>query len=104
MEGDDEEEDIDDIEHEFDIDDDKNKEKQLEQQPKPNKQIAEAMLYGKMSYGRGPEDGDGGRTHFPPIITGISSRPVCFTSISCDSSYDFRRIRATRINRFLVRH
>jgi len=76
VEGDDDEEDVDDIEHEFNIDDEKNKEKQQEQQPKPNKQIAEAMLYGKMSYGRGPEDVDSSPPHIPPVITAASSRNV----------------------------
>lgn len=64
VEGDDDEEDIDDIEHEFNIDDEQNK----------NKLIAEAMLHGKMSYGRGPEDDD--NAQFPPVITGVRSRPV----------------------------
>nr|QBI56903.1 cellulose synthase A7 [Agave deserti] len=76
VEGDDDEEDVDDIEHEFNIDDEKIKEKQQEQQPKPNKQIAEAMLYGKMSYGRGPEDVDSSPPHIPPVITAASSRNV----------------------------
>ncbi|KAL3623933.1 Cellulose synthase A catalytic subunit 7 [UDP-forming] [Castilleja foliolosa] len=60
VEGDDDEEDIDDIEHEFNIDD-QNK----------NTTIAEAMLHGKMSYGRGPED-----EFYPPVIAGGHSRPV----------------------------
>lgn len=76
MEGDDDEEDVDDIEHEFNMDDEQNMEKQQRQQPMQNKQIAEAMLYGKMSYGRGPEEGDSSPAHFPPVITATSSRPV----------------------------
>lgn len=48
VEGDDDEEDIDDIEHEFNIDDERNK----------HSHIAEAMLHGKMSYGRGPDDNE----------------------------------------------
>ena len=64
MEGDDDEEDVDDIEHEFNIDDERNK----------NKHIAEAMLHGKMSYGRGPEDDD--NAQYPPVIAGGRSRPV----------------------------
>lgn len=46
VEGDDDEEDIDDIEHEFNIDDERNN----------HSHLAEAMLHGKMSYGRGPDD------------------------------------------------
>ncbi|KAL8138089.1 hypothetical protein V2J09_004090 [Rumex salicifolius] len=46
VDGDDDEEDIDDIEHEFNIEDERNK----------NNHVAEALLHGKMSYGRGPED------------------------------------------------
>ncbi|KAK6126983.1 hypothetical protein DH2020_039272 [Rehmannia glutinosa] len=61
LKGDDEEEDIDDIEHEFNIDE-QNK----------NTTIAEAMLHGKMSYGRGPED----EVYPPPVIAGGRSRPV----------------------------
>lgn len=69
MEGDDEEEDVDDIEHEFNIDDEKNK----------HGHAAEAMLHGKMSYGRGPEDDE--NSQFPiPVISGGRSRPVRFHS------------------------
>lgn len=64
MEGDEDEEDIDDIEDEFNIDDGQDKQKQS----------AESMLYGKMSYGRGPEDDENGR--FPPVIAGGHSRHV----------------------------
>ncbi|KAF5956744.1 hypothetical protein HYC85_003969 [Camellia sinensis] len=64
VEGDEEEEDVDDIEHEFKIDDEQNK----------NNQLAEAMLHGKMSYGRGPEDDD--NAQYPPVISGGRSRPV----------------------------
>lgn len=64
MEGDDDEEDIDDLEHEFKIEDEQNKEKHL----------TEALLYGKMSYGRGPDDDE--NAHFPSIITNARSRPV----------------------------
>ncbi|KAL0340249.1 UNVERIFIED_CONTAM: Cellulose synthase A catalytic subunit [UDP-forming] [Sesamum radiatum] len=63
VEGDDDEEDIDDIEHEFNID-----------EQKTNTSIAEAMLHGKMSYGRGPEDDD--NAQYPPVIAGGRSRPV----------------------------
>ncbi|KAI4376767.1 hypothetical protein MLD38_014490 [Melastoma candidum] len=62
---DDDEEDIDDIEHEFKIEDEKDK----------HKHLAEAMLHGKMSYGRGPEDEDT-NLPVPPVITGIRSRTV----------------------------
>ncbi|CAL5081501.1 unnamed protein product [Urochloa decumbens] len=73
--GDDDEEDIDDLEHEFNIDDEK--EKQLQGGSMQNSQITEAMLHGKMSYGRGPEDGEGNNTPMiPPIITGSRSVPV----------------------------
>lgn len=63
MEGDDDEEDIDDIEHEFNIDDEKNK----------TKHVAD-MLHGKMSYGRGHDSDE--HSQFPPVIAGVSSRPV----------------------------
>ncbi|XP_078150681.1 cellulose synthase family protein [Carex rostrata] len=71
VEGDDDEEDIDDLEHEFNMDDDKNK-----QETHDNQHITEAMLYGKMSYGRGPEDTESNPPQFPPIITGTRSIPV----------------------------
>lgn len=64
VEGDEDEEDIDDIEDEFNIDDGQDKQKQS----------AESTLYGKMSYGRGPEDDENGR--FPPVIAGGHSRHV----------------------------
>lgn len=64
MEGDEDEEDIDDIEHEFKIDDDKN----------TNRNIVETMLHGKMSYGRGPEDEE--TAQYPPVIAGMRSHPV----------------------------
>jgi len=65
VEGDDDEEDVDDIEHEFNIDEQTNK----------HGQVAEAMLHGKMSYGRGPEDDE--NSQFPtPVIAGGRSRPV----------------------------
>jgi cellulose synthase A len=73
--GDDDEEDIDDLEHEFNIDDEK--QRQLEGNMQ-NSQITEAMLHGKMSYGRGADDGEGNNTpQMPPIITGARSVPVC---------------------------
>ena len=76
MAGDDDEEDIDDLEHEFNIDDDK--QQQLVQAGgMQNSQITEAMLHGKMSYGRGPDDGEGNNTpQIPQIITGSRSVPV----------------------------
>ena len=64
MEGDEDEEDVDDIEHEFNIDDEQNK----------HRNLAESMLHGKMSYGRGPEDDE--NPQIPPVITGIRSVPV----------------------------
>ncbi|KAG5563976.1 hypothetical protein RHGRI_000223 [Rhododendron griersonianum] len=65
VDGDDDEEDVDDIEHEFKIhNDEQNK----------NKHLAEAMLHGKMSYGRGPEDDE--NTQYPPVISGGRSCPV----------------------------
>lgn len=67
MEGDEDEEDIDDIEHEFNIEVEQNKHKHLE----------EAMLHGKMSYGRGPDDDD--NTQLPPVIAGVRSQPVSTT-------------------------
>ncbi|EPS60781.1 hypothetical protein M569_14019 [Genlisea aurea] len=65
VEGDEDEEDIDDIEHEFNID-----------HQKKNTTIAEEMLHGKMSYGRGPEDEE--ISHYPPLALPSlrSSRPV----------------------------
>ena len=64
VEGDEDEEDIDDIEDEFNIDDGQDKQKHS----------AESMLYGKMSSGRGPDDDENGR--FPPVIAGGHSRHV----------------------------
>ncbi|VAI17952.1 unnamed protein product [Triticum turgidum subsp. durum] len=77
VEGDEDEEDIDDLEHEFNIDDDK----QLQQHGAlQNSHITEAMLHGRMSYGRASEDGGEGNTTpmvgIPPIITGNRSMPV----------------------------
>eukprot|EP01018_Ginkgo_biloba_P037526 Gb_31853 [translate_table: standard] len=46
VEGDEDEEDVDDLEHEFN----------LEAEQRDRQQMAEAMLHGRMSYGRGPED------------------------------------------------
>lgn len=69
MEGDDDEEDVDDIEHEFNIEDERNK----------NNHSAEAMLHGKMSYGRGPEDDE--NAQFPPVIAGGRSVPVRFAPL-----------------------
>lgn len=61
VEGDEDEEDIDDIEHEFNYN-------------QQSKQIhmVDAMLHGKMSYGRGHEDDE--NAHFPSIS--IRSRQV----------------------------
>lgn len=67
MEGDEDEEDIDDIEHEFNMDDEHNK----------NNEVAEAMLHGKMSYGRGHDDQE--NSHFPAVISGLRSRHVSST-------------------------
>ncbi|KAF2600850.1 hypothetical protein F2Q68_00007432 [Brassica cretica] len=61
VEGDEDEEDI---EYEFNIEDEHNKQNHS----------GEAMLYGKMSYGRGPDDDENGR--FPPVIAGGHSRHV----------------------------
>lgn len=55
---------MDDIEHEFNIEDQMNK----------HNNSSEAMLYGKMSYGRGPEDDENAK--FPAVIAGGRSRPV----------------------------
>ena len=66
MEGDDDEEDVDDIEHEFKVIEDENKKQE---------HIVDAMLHGKMSYGRGPEDDDN-NSQFPPVIAGVRSRQV----------------------------
>ncbi|KAF2310426.1 hypothetical protein GH714_009925 [Hevea brasiliensis] len=63
--GDDDEEDVDDIEHEFNIEDGQEK----------NKHLTEAMLHGKMAYGRGHDDEE--NSQFPPVIAaGVRSRPV----------------------------
>ncbi|VAI32701.1 unnamed protein product [Triticum turgidum subsp. durum] len=76
VEGDEDEEDIDDLEHEFNIDDDK----QQQHGALQNSHITEAMLHGKMSYGRASEDGGEGNNTpmvgIPPIITGNRSMPV----------------------------
>ncbi|RZR84239.1 hypothetical protein BHM03_00011006 [Ensete ventricosum] len=71
VEGDEDEEGVDDIEHEFKIEEEQNK----KQQQQLNKHITEAMLYGKMSYGRGPDDEESNTPQFPPIITSSRSRP-----------------------------
>lgn len=55
---------MDDLEHEFNIEDEKEK----------GKHVVDALLYGKMSYGRGLEDDEG--HHFAPIVTNPRSRPV----------------------------
>lgn len=65
MEGDDDEDEIDDIEHEFNIDDERKKQEH----------VVDAMLHGKMSYGRGHDDEDT-NTQFPPVIAGVRSRQV----------------------------
>lgn len=72
MDGDDDEDDIDDIEYEFNVENERNK----------NKNIAEAMLHGKMSYGRGTDDYDNINTNaqYPPVIAG-RSRPVRLNSL-----------------------
>lgn len=79
VEGDEDEEDVDDIEHEFKIEEEQNKKQQQQQS---NKHITEAMLYGKMSYGRGPDDDESNTPQFPPIITSSRSRPVNSTPFS----------------------
>ncbi|KAL0451340.1 UNVERIFIED_CONTAM: Cellulose synthase A catalytic subunit [UDP-forming] [Sesamum latifolium] len=88
VEGDDDEEDIDDIEHEFNID-----------EQKTNTSIAEAMLHGKMSYGRGPEDDD--NAQYPPVIgrplpSGeINRHHFYFTHSHIFMSFHFMQIRLT---------
>jgi cellulose synthase A len=67
VEGDEDEEDVDDIEHEFKVEDERNN---------THNDIVEAMLHGKMSYGRGPEDDENAHIHIPPVIAGARSRPV----------------------------
>ena len=57
---------MDDIEDEFKIEDKMNN----------HDHSAEAMLHGKMSYGRGPEDDE--NAHFPAVIAGGRSRNVRF--------------------------
>ncbi|KAF3452931.1 hypothetical protein FNV43_RR03364 [Rhamnella rubrinervis] len=64
VEGDEDEEDVDDIEHEFNMEDERKK----------SEYVVDAMLHGKMSYGRGPEDDE--NAHFPPVIAGGRSLPV----------------------------
>ncbi|XP_065848978.1 cellulose synthase A catalytic subunit 7 [UDP-forming] [Euphorbia lathyris] len=62
VEGDEDEEDIDDIEHEFNIE--------------HHQHNTESMLYGKMTFGRGRDDDDL-NAHLPPVIAGgLRSRPV----------------------------
>lgn len=89
MAGDDDEEDVDDIEHEFKIDDDK---KPLEK----NNHITEAMLHGKMTYGRGPDDEE--NSQYPPVITGGRSGPVC--KVGPFSLFDFQFIYMPRSRMF----
>ncbi|KAG8056796.1 hypothetical protein GUJ93_ZPchr0002g23725 [Zizania palustris] len=107
--GDEEEEDIDDLEHEFNIDDEKQKQKQkqLQQQHEEgmqNSHITEAMLHGKMSYGRGPDDGDGNSTPLPPIITGARSVPVSgeFPIATSHGNGDFSSSMHKRIHPYPV--
>lgn len=87
VEGDDDEEDVDDIEHEFNInsnhhpeDDDQlnngnTRSSTYNKHNINNEHLAEAMLHGKMSYGRGPDDPDQD-SQFPSVIAGGRSRPV----------------------------
>ncbi|XP_030510687.1 cellulose synthase A catalytic subunit 7 [UDP-forming] [Cannabis sativa] len=66
VEGDEDEEDVDDIEQEFNMEDEK----------KRQEHIVDALLHGKMSYGRGHEDEDTSNAQFPPVIAGVRSRHV----------------------------
>ncbi|KAL4181661.1 hypothetical protein AMTRI_Chr12g238440 [Amborella trichopoda] len=69
VEGDEDEEDIDDIEHEFSLEDEQSKRQHL----------AEAMLHGKMSYGRGVDEEASQTSHHHPEIPHpitARSRPV----------------------------
>ncbi|KAF6151976.1 hypothetical protein GIB67_010550, partial [Kingdonia uniflora] len=68
VEGDDDEEDVDDIEYEFNIDDNQNKQIQ----------IVEAMLHGRMSYGRGQDDD-----------TNVQNLPIIKSSRSLQVSGEF---------------
>ncbi|XP_047324685.1 cellulose synthase A catalytic subunit 7 [UDP-forming]-like [Impatiens glandulifera] len=74
VEGDDDEEDLDDIEHEFNMD------ATAEKMKMNNQDIAEAMLHGKMSYGRGggpSDDTENINSQYPHVLTtGLRSRPV----------------------------
>lgn len=95
MDGDEDEEGADDIEHEFKIDNDgQNK----------NKHLAEAMLHGKMSYGRGPEDDE--NTQYPPVISGGHSRPVSKNGkryILCPKKMNSQRhVYVSRFMRFQI--
>lgn len=69
VEGDDDEEDVDDIEHEFNIDEEQNN----------NSHIAESMLHGKMSYGRGHDDDSNAQYphddhHGEPMLSSLHKR------------------------------
>ncbi|KAM0969145.1 hypothetical protein ACFX13_017705 [Malus domestica] len=85
IEGDDDEEDIDDIEHEFNINHDHpeddhdqingNNAARSPYYKTNNKQLAEARLRGTKSYGRGPDDPDR-ESHIPTVIAGVRSHPV----------------------------
>jgi cellulose synthase A len=72
VEGDDDEEDVDDIEQEFN----------METQQRNRQQITEAMLHGRMSYGRGPDDENSQIAHNPelppqiPILANGHSVPI----------------------------
>lgn len=83
MEGDDDEEDIDDIEHEFNIEDEQEK----------NKHLTEAMLHGKMMYGRGHDDEENSQFP-PPVIAGGRSRPV---SQSPSLSINYSSLKASSL-------
>jgi cellulose synthase A len=84
VEGDEDEEDVDDIEHEFKVEDERNK----------HNHIAEAMLHGKMSYGRGPEDDE--NAHIPPVIAGGRSRPVWEKAYDHIYIYDYFTVQVSK--------
>ncbi|KAL5547556.1 hypothetical protein UlMin_002787 [Ulmus minor] len=65
VDGDEDEEDVDDIEHEFNIEEDERKKQE---------HTVDAMLHGKMSYGRGLEDEE--NAQFPSVIAGVRSPHV----------------------------
>ncbi|KAJ8750746.1 hypothetical protein K2173_015927 [Erythroxylum novogranatense] len=77
--GDEDEEDIDDFEYEF----------KIENEQEQNQHLTEAMLHGKMTYGRGHDDEK--NSQFPPVIAGIRSRPIINQLVSGSARWEEKK-------------